>query len=84
MKSRKNLTRFTYEKTAFQGWRLCISRAGHTFVRYFSDKQHGGCRKALNAADAALKDVKHILDNSNRVKGKLTKKTIRAVEKRLK
>ena len=32
MKSKKNLTRFTYETTAFQGWRLCISRGGKTFL----------------------------------------------------
>jgi len=32
MKSKKNLTRFTYETTAFQGWRLCLSRSGSTFT----------------------------------------------------
>ena len=26
MKSKKNLTRFTYETTAFQGWRLCDTK----------------------------------------------------------
>ena len=44
MKSKRNLTRFTYETTAFHGWRLCISRGGATFRRYFSDKQCGGPR----------------------------------------
>ena len=43
MKSKKNLTRFTYETTAFQGWRLCISRGGQTFMRYFSDKPCQTC-----------------------------------------
>jgi len=38
MKSKKNLTRFTYKTTAFQGWRLCIARGGASFTRYFSDK----------------------------------------------
>ena len=53
MKSKRNLTRFTYETTAFQGWRLCISRGGATFTRYFSDRQYGGARKSLAAAEAA-------------------------------
>jgi hypothetical protein len=42
MKSKKNLTRFTYESAAFEGWRLCISRAGTTFTRYFPDKKFAG------------------------------------------
>ena len=73
MKSRKNLTRFTYETTAFQGWRLCISRGGKTFTRYFSDKQHGGERKALKAAEARLSEMKQLLDQAPRRDGKLTK-----------
>lgn len=32
-KFRKNLPRFTYETTAFQGWRLSLARGGHTFTR---------------------------------------------------
>ena len=51
LKSKKNLTRFTYETAAFQGWRLSISRAGTTFTRYFSDKQYGGEKEALAAAE---------------------------------
>ena len=73
MKSKKNLTRFTYETTAFQGWRLCISRAGATFTRYFSDKQCGGPRKALKAAAAKLVEMKELLDKAPRKNGKLTK-----------
>ena len=64
MKSRKNLTRFTYETTAFEGWRLCLSRAGTTFTRYFSDKQYGGVRKSLNAAENARTDLIQLVDNS--------------------
>ncbi|GAA5494269.1 hypothetical protein SAMN02745181_1803 [Rubritalea squalenifaciens DSM 18772] len=84
MKSKKNLTRFTYETTAFQGWRLCLSRAGSTFTKYFSDKKYGGGRKALKAADETLKSLKDLIDNSRRVNGKLSKTTIKKAEKILK
>ncbi|MGC6466165.1 MAG: hypothetical protein ACON38_18390 [Akkermansiaceae bacterium] len=76
MKSRKNLTRFTYETTAFEGWRLCLSRAGTTFTRYFSDKQYGGQRKALKAAEDAKDELIKLVDNSRRVNGKLSKTSI--------
>ena len=84
MKSRKNLTRFTYEKTAFEGWRLCLSRAGTTFTRYFSDKQYGGPRKSLNAAESARTDLIQLVDNSRRVNGKLSKATVSKGTKLLK
>jgi len=73
MKSKKNLNRFTYETTAFQGWRLNIARGGKTFMRYFSDKQCGGPRKALKAAEAKLAELKAFLDSAPRRQGKLTK-----------
>ncbi len=84
MKSKKNLTRFTYETTAFQGWRLCISRAGTTFTRYFSDKQYGGPKKSLKAAETCLKDIKTLVDNSRRVNGKLSKATVKKADKLIK
>jgi len=84
MKSRKNLTRFTYETTAFQGWRLCISRGGQTFTRYFSDRQCGGPRKALKAAEAKLKEMKALLDSAPRRQGKLTKTAEAKARKMLK
>ena len=80
MKSKKNLTRFTYENAAFEGWRLCISRAGTTFTKYFPDKKYGGPRKALNAAEQVLKELKELLDSSKRVKGKLSQTAIRKGE----
>lgn len=46
----KNISRFTYQKTAFQGWRLALRRKGNQFVRYFSDKQYRGSKNALHAA----------------------------------
>ncbi|MBK1829694.1 hypothetical protein JIN77_03075 [Verrucomicrobiaceae bacterium R5-34] len=84
MKSKKNLTRFTYETTAFQGWRLCLSRTGTTFTKYFSDKKYGGERKALKTADATLAELKELLDNSRKVNGKLSKSTIAKAQKLLK
>ncbi len=76
MKSRKNLTRFTYETTAFEGWRLCISRAGTTFTKYFSDKNYGGPRKSLAVAEKARSDLVELVDNSRRINGKLSKSTV--------
>jgi len=84
MKSRKNLTRFTYETTAFQGWRLSLRRSGTTFTKYFSDKKYGTERKALKAAEAALKELKELVENSRKINGKLTKTTINKATKLLK
>ncbi len=84
MKSKKNLTRFTYETTAFQGWRLCLSRTGTTFTKYFSDKKYGGGRKALKEAETTLKSLADLLDNSRRVNGKLSQTTIKKARKLLK
>ena len=81
MKSKKNLTRFTYETTAFQGWRLCLSRAGTTFTKYFSDKKYGGPRKAMRAAEDCLKELKDLVDNSRRVNGKLSQATLKKAKK---
>ncbi|PQJ27441.1 hypothetical protein [Rubritalea profundi] len=81
MKSKKNLTRFTYETTAFQGWRLCLARAGTTFTKYFSDKKYGGVRKSSKAADVALKELKELVDSSRRVDGKLSKTTLAKAKK---
>jgi hypothetical protein len=84
MKSRKNLTRFTYETAAFQGWRLSLSRKGTSFTKYFSDKKFGSERKSLKAASTALEEVKELIDSSRLVNGKLTKTTIAKVQKLLK
>lgn len=76
MQKRKNLTRFTYDTTAFQGWRLSIQKRGTVFERYFSDKKYGGNRKALKAASNALAELKELLESSRLVDGKLSKTTI--------
>lgn len=84
MKSRKNLTRFTYETAAFEGWRLCISRAGATFTKYFSDKTHGSPEESLKAAEKALAQLKELTTAARRVNGKLSKTTINKGQKILK
>ena len=83
MKSIKNLTRFTYETSAFQGWRLSISRAGSGFTKYFSDKKYGDGKKSFTAAEAALAGLKEILDSAKLVDGKHTPATKTKVEKML-
>ncbi len=52
MKTLRNITRFTYEFTSFQGWRVTLCRNQVHFTRYFSDKQYGGEEAALAAAIA--------------------------------
>ena len=83
MKSKKNLTRFTYENAAFEGWRLGISRAGTSFTRYFPDKKFNGPKKSLAAAEKTLEELKKILDSGRKVDGKLSPTTIRKAEKLL-
>lgn len=58
---RKNITRFTYEFTSFQGWRVTLCRQQKHFTRYFSDKQYGGAEASLQAAVEVLERVKEHL-----------------------
>lgn len=55
--SMKNLTRYTREKTSFLGWRLCISRAGRMFTKYFADRLYGGEEASLEAARRMRDDI---------------------------
>jgi hypothetical protein len=84
MKSKKNLTRFTKEKAAFEGWRLSVLVAGTTFTRYFPDRKLGGEKKSLAAAEQALKQLRALIDGSKRVDGKLTAATVNKANKLLK
>lgn len=83
MKSKRNLTRFTYENAAFEGWRLCISRAGSTFTKYFPDKKFGNSKKSLEAAEKVLLELKPMLESAKRVDGKLSPTTVKKAEKML-
>lgn len=57
----KNITRFTYRDTSFQGWRVTLCRRQKHFTRYFSDKQYGGEKAALAAAKTLLKRLHEML-----------------------
>lgn len=83
MKSKRNLTRFTYETSAFLGWRLCYTRAGTTFIKYFPDKKFGSGKHSLAAAEAALAELKLLVEGSKRIQGKLSKSTIGKARKLL-
>jgi hypothetical protein len=83
MKSKKNLTRFSYRTAAFEGWRLCISRGGKTFLRYFPDKKFGGARRSLAAAERSLARLKPLLESAKRAGGKLSPTLVRKAEKLL-
>ena len=58
---RKNITRFTYQFTSFQGWRVTLCRRQIHFTRYFSDKQYGSPEESLRAAIKVLERVKEHL-----------------------
>ena len=60
----KYITRYEASKGqsyTFVGWRLCITRKGERFVRYFSDLKFGGIEQSLAAArkmrDAMMEDM---------------------------
>ncbi len=48
----KNITRYTYENTDFQGWRVSIQRCGRIITRYFSDLQYGSEEESFRHAIA--------------------------------
>ncbi len=55
MKKTKNITRYTYLTTAFQGWRVSLCRSRKKFTRYFSDKEFGSEEDSFAAA-CSLRD----------------------------
>ncbi|MBE6418217.1 MAG: hypothetical protein E7033_07110 [Akkermansiaceae bacterium] len=57
MKNMRNITRFTYEFTSFQGWRVTLCRNQLHFTRYFPDKQYGGEAASFEAAVAVRNKV---------------------------
>ena len=83
MKSKKNLTRFDYEKSAFEGWRLSLCKAGTTFTRYFPDKKFGGAKQSLAAAEKTLEELKALIAGSKLVDGTLSPATIKKAMKLL-
>lgn len=66
----KYISRYDVDKGnsyTFVGWRLCITRRGQRFVRYFSDLEFGGREPALDAAlkmrDDMLKSMEGGVDD---------------------
>lgn len=60
----KNITRYDGDKgpkKGFCGWRLCLTRSKHTFVRYFTDREFGGKEPALEAALAMRAEMEDAL-----------------------
>lgn len=53
----KNISRYTYKKTAFQGWRLALRRQGNQFVKYFADRQYEDSTAAFKAAVALRNEI---------------------------
>ncbi|MBE6436292.1 MAG: hypothetical protein IKC90_09155 [Akkermansia sp.] len=57
----KNITRYTYENTDFQGWRVSIQRCGRIITRYFSDLQYGSeeesYRQAVDYRDEVFSEM---------------------------
>lgn len=53
MNKHRYITRYNGRKgtrNTFCGWRLCITRQKEVFVRYFTDREHGGMEGSLSAA----------------------------------
>ncbi len=71
MTGTKNITRYTYVKAAFQGWRVCIIRKGNQFIRYFSDKAFGSeeasFAAALDVRDRVLAELQDAPGNAEAV-----------------
>ena len=80
---KKNLTRFSHETAAFEGRRLNLSKTGTTFTRYFPDKNSGGAKQSLAAAEKTLAELKALIAGSKLVDGKLSPATIKKAEKLL-
>jgi len=62
MKSKRNITRFSYESTGFKGWRVSVTRHGEIFTRYFSDLKCGGMKKSQKEAERVLAAFLNELD----------------------
>ena len=63
----KNITRYTYENTDFQGWRVSIQRCGRIITRYFSDLQYGSeeesYREAISYRDEVFSQMARHREN---------------------
>ncbi len=56
----RNITRYEAgmgSSYSFKGWRLCITRQKERFVRYFSDREHGGSAELAFAEALKMRDA---------------------------
>lgn len=83
MKSRRYLTRYTYETTAFQGWRVSITRSGVNFTKYFSDKKFGDSTTSMAAAERALESLLKLLEKAKKKRGKLSSFSVEKAKRHL-
>ncbi|MAE87947.1 MAG: hypothetical protein CMB80_34750 [Flammeovirgaceae bacterium] len=81
MKLAKGITRFTYDKTSFNGFRICLQCKREKFVKYISIKKEGGIKKACTKAHLMLGSAKAAIRDGRLVRGKLSKSTIKKVRK---
>lgn len=67
----RHITRFTYEFTNFQGWRVAISRQGVSLARYFSDKQYGDSEiaraHAISFRDMVLDELRQFPERTQEI-----------------
>lgn len=54
-----NITRFDYDRTAFQGWRVCKSISGVTYTKYVPDEARRS--RADDPAAVSLEKAKTLL-----------------------
>ncbi len=60
---RKHLTRYSRERTSFDGWRVCISKSGLIFTKYMSDREFGGMEGSYEAARALRDEIVQRLEH---------------------
>lgn len=76
----KNITRFTYATSDFEGFRVSISRKNNKFEKYVSVKKEGGVLKAYNEAKRIRTEALNILDAIPKSRKRLLKREISQVK----
>ena len=80
----KGITRFTYDNTSFDGFRVLIQSKGTQFRQYYSVKAYGSVARARKAAIYANKAARVHLAAAKLRHGKHMKTTIKRVKEILK
>lgn len=82
-KVEKNITHYTYDTTAFHGYRVNKIFLGQQFCKYYSVKDFLTEEKALSAAQRGLKALNRVVENASLKNGKLTPTTIKEANEAL-